>query len=163
MQDTLEDLKSRVRDLEKENASLRCKVKEMRERVDTRTERSDTDICRKQRAAEKEEEDGNQLARRVMQWKENNVKRLRCERKIEELSEVSSCTCQSHRYSTVYLGSRAQNMQRHSHPGRSVGESRRQTGPTHRFTRLTPPGLDRLGTVALLQSFVMFPHPHCYC
>ena len=91
MQDTLEDLKSRVRDLEKENTSLRSKVKEMRERVDTRTERSDTDTCRKQRAEEKAEEDGNQLVRRVMQWKENNVKRLRCERMLEELSEVSSC------------------------------------------------------------------------
>ena len=42
-------------------------------------------------AEEKAEEDGNQLARRVMQWKENNVKRLRCERMLEELSEVSSC------------------------------------------------------------------------
>ena len=47
--------------------------------------------CRKKRAEEKAEEDGNQLARRVMQWKENNVKRLRCERMLEELSEVSSC------------------------------------------------------------------------
>ena len=91
MQDTLEDLKSRVRDLEKENTSLRSKVKEMRERAETTTERSDTDTCRKQRAEEKEEEDGNQLARRVMQWKENNVKRLRSERMLEELSEVSSC------------------------------------------------------------------------